>query len=76
MHVVAGVSSDTTDFALRVNSSIPVSRGLGSSAALAVAAAAAAGAADPLTIAADVDGHAENAAASVLGGLVVGEPQR
>ncbi len=58
-------------FALRVNSSIPVSRGLGSSAALAVAAAAAAGAADPLTIAADVDGHAENAAASVHGGLVV-----
>ncbi len=58
-------------FALRVNSSIPLSRGLGSSAAVAVAAAAAAGAADPLTIAADVDGHAENAAASVLGGLVV-----
>lgn len=57
-------------FALRVNSSIPLSRGLGSSAALAVAAAAAARAADPLAIAADIDGHAENAAASLLGGLV------
>jgi homoserine kinase len=58
-------------FSLRVNSSIPLSRGLGSSAALAVAAAAAAGSPDPLTVAADVDGHAENAAASTLGGLVV-----
>jgi homoserine kinase len=56
--------------ALKVRSSIPVSRGLGSSAALAVAAAAAAGASDPLTVAAVFDGHAENAAASVLGGLV------
>ncbi len=55
---------------LRVNSSIPLSRGLGSSAALTVAAAAAAGSADPMRVAADVDGHAENAAASVLGGLV------
>ncbi len=45
-------------------------RGLGSSAALAVAAAAAAGSADPLTVAARVDGHPENAAASVVGGLV------
>jgi homoserine kinase len=58
-------------FALHVNSSIPLSRGLGSSAALAVAAAAAAGAPDPLALAADLDGHAENAAASLLGGLVV-----
>ena len=56
--------------ALRVRSSIPVSRGLGSSAALAVAAAAAAGASDPLRVGAVFDGHAENAAASVLGGLV------
>jgi homoserine kinase len=56
--------------ALTVCSSIPVSRGLGSSAAVAVAAAAAAGAPDPLTVAAVLDGHAENAAASVLGGLV------
>jgi homoserine kinase len=57
-------------FALTVHSQIPVSRGLGSSAALAAAAAAAAGAADPLVLAAAYDGHPENAAASVLGGLV------
>lgn len=56
--------------ALRVRSEIPVARGLGSSAALAVAAAAAAGAADPLAVAAGLEGHPENAAASVLGGLV------
>src|SRR5580698_6599236 len=39
-------------FSLTVHSDIPVSRGLGSSAALAVAAAAAAGAEDPFAIAA------------------------
>lgn len=55
---------------ITVRSDIPVGRGLGSSASLAVAAAAAAGADDPLAIAAEVDGHPENAAASVLGGLV------
>ncbi len=58
------------EFSLRVRSAIPLARGLGSSAALAVAAAAAAGATDPLAVAARVDGHAENAAASALGGLV------
>jgi homoserine kinase len=57
--------------AITVRSEIPVARGLGSSAALAAAAAAACGAADPMAIATEVDGHAENAAASVLGGLVV-----
>ncbi|MBW3669863.1 MAG: homoserine kinase [Actinobacteria bacterium] len=56
--------------AITVRSQIPVGRGLGSSAALAAAAAAAAGADDPLAVAAEVDGHPENAAASVLGGLV------
>ncbi len=56
--------------AVTVRSQIPVSRGLGSSAALAAAAAAAAGADDPLAVAAASDGHPENAAASVLGGLV------
>ncbi len=56
--------------AITVRSEIPVGRGLGSSAALATAAAAAAGADDPLGVAADFDGHPENAAASVLGGLV------
>jgi homoserine kinase len=55
---------------ITVRSEIPVGRGLGSSASLAVAAAAAAGADDPLAVAAAVDGHPENAAASVLGGLV------
>jgi homoserine kinase len=57
-------------FSLVVRSQIPVSRGLGSSAALAAAAAAAAGAEDPFAVAATYDGHAENAAASVFGGLV------
>lgn len=55
---------------LHVRSEIPVGRGLGSSAALAAAAAAAAGADDPLAVAARLDGHPENAAASVRGGLV------
>ncbi len=57
--------------AITVRSSIPVGRGLGSSAALAVAAAAAAGSDEPLAVGARSDGHAENAAASFLGGLVV-----
>ncbi|MGQ0519633.1 MAG: homoserine kinase [Actinomycetota bacterium] len=56
--------------AITVRSDIPVGRGLGSSAALAAAAAAAAGAPDPLAVATEVDGHPDNAAASVLGGLV------
>ncbi len=57
-------------FAVSVRSQIPVARGLGSSAALAAAAAAAAGADDPVAVAAAYDGHPENAAASVFGGLV------
>ncbi|HEY1652316.1 MAG TPA: homoserine kinase [Acidimicrobiales bacterium] len=57
-------------FAVTVRSQIPLARGLGSSAALAAAAAAAAGADDPFTVAAAYDGHPENAAASVFGGLV------
>jgi homoserine kinase len=73
-HLGAVVASDVLghrNFTMHVNSAIPLSRGLGSSAALALAAAAAAGAVDPLAIATEVDGHAENAAASLLGGLVV-----
>ena len=72
-HMAARVAMDvagTEGLDITVRSSIPVARGLGSSAALAAAAAAAAGAPDPLATATSVDGHAENAAASVLGGFV------
>ena len=69
VRVAAGVLGHDR-FALTVRSQIPVARGLGSSAALAAAAAAAAGADDPFAIAAAYDGHPENAAASVFGGLV------
>jgi homoserine kinase len=72
-HLAARVALDvagTDRLAITVRSQIPVARGLGSSAALAAAAAAAAGAKDPLAVAARVDGHPENAAASVVGGLL------
>jgi homoserine kinase len=59
------------NFSIHVNSQIPLSRGLGSSAALALAAAAAAGSTGALDLATRIDGHAENAAASLYGGLVV-----
>jgi homoserine kinase len=76
-HLAARVAMDvaaTERLAITVRSQIPVGRGLGSSAALAVAAAAAAGSTDPLAVAAAVDGHADNAAASVFGGLVTATP--
>jgi len=57
-------------FDIHIRSEIPLGRGLGSSAALAVATAAAVGAADPFSVAVGFEGHAENAAASVRGGLV------
>lgn len=72
-HLAARVAIDVAGHdrqAISVRSDIPIARGLGSSAALAAAAAAAAGATDPLEVAARVDGHPENAAASVVGGLV------
>ncbi len=72
-HLAARVAIDVVGhdrLAIVVRSQVPVARGLGSSAALAVAAAAAAGARDPLAVAARMDGHPENAAASVVGGLV------
>lgn len=72
-HLAARVASAVCGhdrLAIHVCSQIPVGRGLGSSAALAVAAAAAAGASDPLGVAVGFEGHGENAAASVLGGLV------
>jgi homoserine kinase len=72
-HLAARVAIDvagTDHLAITVRSQIPIARGLGSSAALAVAAAAAAGARDPLAVAAQMDGHPDNAAASMVGGLV------
>jgi homoserine kinase len=72
-HLAARVAIDvagTDRLSITVRSQIPVARGLGSSAALAVAAAAAAGASDPLAVAAQMDGHPDNAAASMVGGLV------
>ncbi len=72
-HLAAKVAMEVAGdekLAIRVHSDIPVGRGLGSSAALALATAAAAGSRDPLGVAASVDGHPENAAASMLGGLV------
>jgi homoserine kinase len=73
-HLAACVARDVlghSNFTIHVKSEIPLSRGLGSSASLALAAAAAAGATDPLGVAAALDGHAENAAASMFGGLVI-----
>ena len=53
-------------------SDVPVARGLGSSAALSVGIAAACGHPDPLTFVGLLEGHADNAAACVLGGFVTG----
>ncbi len=72
-HLAARVAMDVAGhdrLAITVRSQVPIGRGLGSSAAVAAAAAAAAGSKDPLAVAARVDGHADNAAASVVGGLV------
>ncbi len=72
-HLAARVAIEvagTDHLSIIVRSQIPVARGLGSSAALSVAAAAAAGADDPLGVAARMDGHPDNAAASMVGGLV------
>lgn len=72
-HLAARVASAVCGhdrFAITVRSEVPLARGLGSSAALAVATAAAAGADDPFEVAVRFEGHPENAAASVLGGLV------
>jgi homoserine kinase len=72
-HLAARVVSEVLGHdrvAITVRSQIPVAHGMGSSAALAAAAAAAAGADDPFALAAAYDGHPENAAASVFGGLL------
>jgi len=72
------------DVSLRTVNRIPLERGMGSSAAAAVAGAALgralaqrSGAAQPagdqvlIDVASELEGHADNAAAAVLGGLVV-----
>jgi homoserine kinase len=59
-------------FSMHVSSEVPMTRGLGSSASMAVAAAAAAGHEDPFSFVAAMEGHADNAAAAVFGGLVTG----
>jgi homoserine kinase len=64
------------DFTFRIASEIPLSGGLGSSAAAIVAGLAAADHmfeldADLLTLATEVEGHPDNVAASLLGGFVI-----
>jgi len=67
------------EVSLRTRNDIPLERGMGSSAAAAVAGVALGRAltraggrnADLIQLAADLEGHADNAAAAVLGGLVV-----
>lgn len=74
-HLAVRVAKDIVGhdrLSISVKSDIPVGRGLGSSAALIVATAAAVGADDPLAFASEMEGHPDNAAASVLGGLVTG----
>lgn len=81
----AGVA--VPDVSLRTRSAIPLERGLGSSAAAAVAGVALGRAAtrgggrdsDLVRLAAELEGHPDNAAAAVLGGLCVvvdGTPRR
>jgi homoserine kinase len=53
-----------------VNNDIPVGVGLGSSAAARVAAAALIGAEDPIGVAGREEGHYDNVAAAVMGGVV------
>jgi homoserine kinase len=70
---------EVPDVSLHSTNAIPLERGMGSSAAAAVAGAALARAvtgatgrdADLIDLAAELEGHADNAAAAVLGGLCV-----
>jgi homoserine kinase len=64
------------DFTFRISSAIPLSGGLGSSAAATVAGLAAADHlfeldADVLSLATELEGHPDNAAAALLGGFVI-----
>jgi homoserine kinase len=79
--------TDVPDVSLRARNDIPLERGMGSSAAAAVAGVALGRAitraggrdADLIALAAALEGHADNAGAAVLGGLVVvvnGEARR
>jgi homoserine kinase len=74
--------ADLPDITLHCDNDIPLERGLGSSAAAAVAGlvlareltGVAVGDQDIIDLAAQLEGHADNAAAAVLGGLVVAGP--
>jgi len=75
-------ASDVPDVTLHCQNSIPLERGLGSSAAAVVAGlvlgrtitGAPVADQDLIDLAAQLEGHADNAAAAVLGGLVVAGP--
>ena len=75
-HIVARVLQKVcghTNFKVTVDSQIPLARGLGSSAALILGVAKAAGSSDPLGVAAEIEGHADNVAAAYFGGLIAVE---
>lgn len=74
VEMVRSVAGDAEPHSVRIDSDIPVGRGLGSSAAVLVAAAAAISGEterdDLFEATAKVEGHPDNVAAAVFGGLV------